>query len=305
LNQYALNYGYLIENHKEFPNRTNVEFAYVEDKGKIKLYVWERQVTKMHALGNIYIIIEDLDSKLENLYRKIAMILSDKNFGIGSDGMLVLNKGKLAKYKMRIFNPDGSEAEMCGNGIRMFAKYLLDKNYAGNEAEIEVGSRVVKTFVEGNMVSVNMGKVEIIGEAEIEVGLTKFKGIKASIGNPHFIIFSNEKDKLKQYALNYGYLIENHKEFPNRTNVEFAYVEDKRKIKLYVWERGAGMTLACGSGACATAFVANYYGYVAKEVEVELPGGTLFINITDEGVIMKGPVAYILRGEAYLDVVGD
>jgi diaminopimelate epimerase len=263
------------------------------------------QVTKMHALGNSYIIIEDLDSKLENLYRKIAMILSDKNFGIGSDGMLVLNKGKLAKYKMRIFYPDGSEAEMCGNGIRMFAKYLLDKNYAGNEAEIEVGSRVVKTFVEGNMVSVNMGKVEIIGEAEIEVGSMKFKGIKASIGNPHFIIFSNEKDKLKQYALNYGYLIENHKEFPNRTNVEFAYVEDKRKIKLYVWERGAGMTLACGSGACATAFVANHYGYVAKEVEVELPGGTLFINITDEGVIMKGPVAYILRGEAYLDVVGD
>jgi diaminopimelate epimerase len=263
------------------------------------------QVTKMHALGNSYIIIEDLDSKLEDYYREIAVILSDKNFGIGSDGILVLNKGKLAKYKMRIFNPDGSEAEMCGNGIRMFAKYLLDKDYAGSEAEIEVGSRIVKTFVEGNMVSVNMGKVEIIGEAEIEIGTKKFKGVKASIGNPHFIIFSNEKDKLKQYTLDYGFFIENHKEFPNRTNVEFAYIEDMKKIKLYVWERGAGMTLACGSGACATAFVANYYGYTDKEVEVKLPGGSLFIKITDEGVIMKGPVTYVLKGEAYLDVVGD
>jgi len=257
-------------------------------------------ITKMHALGNSYIIIEDLESKLEDRYFELAVLLSDKSFGIGSDGILILNKGSMCKYKMRIFNPDGSEAEMCGNGIRMFAKYLYDKGLVGKEAEIEVGNRVVRILVEDSMVSVNIGKVEILGEAEIEVGSKKFKGVKATIGNPHFIIFTIEKDKLKQYTLDYGMFIENHKEFPNRTNVEFAYVENREKIRLYVWERGAGMTYACGSGACATAYVANHYGFVDKKVEVKLPGGSLFIEINDEGVIMKGPVTYVLRGEVYI-----
>ncbi len=254
----------------------------------------------MHALGNSYIIIDDLESTLEEKYFELSVLLSDKNFGIGSDGILVLNKGKMAKYKMRIFNPDGSESEMCGNGIRMFAKYLFDKGLIDKEAEIEVGNRVVRTIIEDSMVSVNMGKVEILGEAEIEVGSKKFKGVKASIGNPHFIIFTEEKNRLKEYVLDYGMFIENHKEFPNRTNVEFAYVENKEKIKLYVWERGAGMTYACGSGACSTAYVANHYGFVDKKVEVKLPGGSLFIELKDEGVIMKGPVTYVLRGEVYI-----
>ncbi len=264
------------------------------------------KITKMHALGNSYIIIEDLDSELNSVYSDLAIKLSDKNFGIGSDGLLVINKGKDTRFRMRIFNPDGSEAEMCGNGIRMIAKYLFDKSLIGEIEEIEVGpnAKKVKVFIENDLIGVNMGKAEIIEKKEINVKEAKFSGIFANIGNPHFIVFFEDEEKAKRLLREYGGLIEKHEEFPNRTNVEFAFIENKSRISLNVWERGVGITLACGSGACATSFVAYKLGLCSNEVEVKLPGGSLFIRVNeDDTVFMKGPVEYILRGEAY--VVGN
>lgn len=261
-------------------------------------------VVKMTALGNNYVIIEDLESKFANYYRELALRLSDKNFGIGSDGLLVITKGDKT-YRMRIFNPDGSEAEMCGNGIRMVARLLFDEGKIDKRAEIEVGyegnSRIVEVFIVGDSVGVSMGKASIEGDLEIRVKDKIFLGTKVSLGNPHFVIFFDEEIKALQVLKDYAPLIEKHEAFPNRTNVDLAHVKHEKLIFLHVWERGAGATMACGSGACATALVANKLGLVNEEVEVKLPGGKLYIRINrDDTLFMKGPVQYVLKGEAYV-----
>ena len=256
------------------------------------------QITKMHGIGNSYIVIEDLQGKMKSKYSSLAKKLSDKSFGVGSDGILIVAKGKKAKYWMRIFNPDGSEAEMCGNGIRIFTRYLFDKKMIGKESIIEVGGskggKIVKTKISRNIVTVDMGKCEIRGTKTIEIGGKKFDGITVSIGNPHFVIFSKNSEEAEQNAKKYGSAIENHTSFPNRTNVEFVAPKGKEESNVYVWERGAGPTLACGTGACASAFAAYKDNRTEQKVKVKLPGGTLNIEIKDDNrVIMSGPAEYI------------
>ncbi len=261
----------------------------------------------MHGIGNSYILIEDFERRLKQKYPAIAKVLSDKSFGIGSDGILVANKGKIAEYWMRIFNPDGSEAEMCGNGIRMFARRLYDKKLIKRESGIEVGGsrggRIVKPKINPDKtVTVDMGKGEMLGRKELVVNGMKFSGTKVSVGNPHFVIFSRSESEAKKNAEKYGSAIENHKAFPDRTNVEFAFPKNKNEIVMHVWERGAGLTLACGTGACAAAFAAFREGRTGNKLNVNLPGGRLAIEIKNDGsILMTGPAEYIFTGTVDLD----
>ena len=261
----------------------------------------------MHGIGNSYVLIEDFERRLEQKYPAIAKVISDKSFGIGSDGILVVNKGKYG-YWMRVFNPDGSEAEMCGNGIRMFARYLYDKKLIKRESDIEVGGskggRVVKPKINPDKtVTVDIGKGEILGKNSLAINDIKFNGVAVSVGNPHFVIFSRSEDEARQNAEKYGSAIENHEALmPARTNVEFAFVKDKSNIAMHVWERGAGLTLACGTGACAAAFAAFREKTAENKTRVVLPGGVLSIEINkDNSIMMTGPAEYIFTGTVDLD----
>ena len=266
------------------------------------------KITKMQGIGNSYVLIEDLDRKLESKYSNIAKTISDKSFGVGSDGILVVNKGKLAKYWMRVFNPDGSEAEMCGNGIRMFARYLYDKKMIGKEAEIEVGGskggKIVKPRINpDDSVTVDMGKGKIMKKSTLEISGMKFLGTQTSVGNPHFVVFVDDEKMARENAKKYGSSIENHAAFkPARINVEFAAVKNERNLMVHVWERGAGLTLACGTGACATTFTAFKENMIKNKVDVKLPGGNLTIEIKDDDtILMSGPAEYIFSGVIDLD----
>ena len=269
--------------------------------GKIK-------ITKMHGLGNSYAVLEDLEGKLKEKYQFLAKILSDSKYGLGTDGILVLNRGKKTKYRMRIFNPDGSEAEMCGNGARIFARYLYDNHFIKEkEFNLETydGSIIVRPKLKiknagVKSIAVEIGEGKIIREEIIEIEDKKFKGKIINVGNPHFVMFF---DEVSEYLCKkYGSLIENHPKFqPKRINVEFAKILNPQEIKLFVWERGAGFTLACGTGASATAFLANKEGKTKNKVKVHLPGGTLKIFLKGENITIEGPAEYIFKGEFFLN----
>ena len=260
------------------------------------------KITKMHGLGNSQIIVEDFDESLEgetNLsYNQIARALCHPNFGVGSDQMLILLPSQKADFRMRIFNKDGGEAEMCGNGIRCVARYLYDSGKAGERLTIETkgGLKTLHVSEEDGDTSirVDMGKGELLEEEKKVQG---FKGSFVSVGNPHFVIFTEEASK--EMALEEGPGLEEADEFmPDKANIEFADIVSPEKIKTYVWERGAGLTLACGTGACATAFAARKKGSVEPEVQIHLLGGTLRIKIDDDNRIwMTGPAEYVLEGE--------
>jgi diaminopimelate epimerase len=271
----------------------------------------ELNVAKLHGIGNDYVVIEDLDRKMEKKYSILARGISNINFGIGSDGILVVNKGKRAKYHMRVFNPDGSEAEMSGNGARIFTTYLFDKKMIGRRAKLEVGGKnggktIDVSTENGKYVSVGFGKGEIMARKSVEVSGKKLNGFYVSVGNPHFVVFVPNEKTAKDYMNRYGPLLEHNKAFnqTNGANIEFAYVKNRKLILLYVWERGAGVTLACGSGACATALAAYKQGIISEEVDVRLLGGILSITLARDGsIVLKGPVGHIFSGRLYIDEV--
>ena len=269
----------------------------------------EISASKLHGLGNAYVVIEDLARKLEKRYPEIAKGISNMSFGIGSDGILVVNRGKLARYRMRVFNPDGGEAEMSGNGARIFAIYLYDRKMISRKAEIEVGGRkggkLISVAVEGrNHVTVDFGKGMIIGSKSVVAKGKRFSGTHVDVGNPHFIIFDGSDDAARVHAKEYGNAIERHAAFkPNGVNVEFAHVRNRHNITLHVWERGTGITLACGSGACATALAARKKGLIADKVSIRLLGGTLTVLLDDDRIVLKGPVGHIFSGKLYLDEI--
>ena len=266
-------------------------------------------VTKMHGCGNSYGIIKDLEKKLESEigYPLLARSISSSIYGLSTDGILVVNKGGKTDYRMRIFNPDGSEAEMCGNGVRLFARYLYDNKFVSvKEFPIETynGSIIVKPRLkikDGKVksIEVEMGKGKILGEKTLKFG-EEIKGTCVSVGNPHFIIFSDKASQ--EMCKKYGSLIENHKEFiPQRTNVEFAKILNPSEIEIHVWERGVGYTLACGTGASATAFLAYKKGKTKNKVNAKFPGGILKISIDkDDNIILEGPAEYCFKAEVYL-----
>lgn len=264
---------------------------------------------KMHGLGNDFILIDCLNQELSEP-QEFAIRYCNRRFGIGADQLLLLYPSQIADFKMRIFNADGSEVEMCGNGIRCLARYIWERGLSDKEfLEVETLAGIIKPRKIGGLVQVDMGKPEfspdkipvyVEGEKAFDV-LLEISGWNVklnclSMGNPHTVIFLDEDPKNFAVA-KYGPLIENHPIFPKRTNVEFVFVKNPKEIIMRVWERGAGETLACGTGACATAVASMVKGLTEKKVIVHLLGGDLFIEWADSGhVYMTGPAEEVFEG---------
>jgi diaminopimelate epimerase len=273
--------------------------------------------TKMHGIGNDFVVVNALTDALdETLLSDISRKVNDRKFGIGGDGLILVLPSKIADFKMRMFNPDGSESEMCGNGIRCFAKYLYDRKLI-TEPQVKVetlaGVKLLKLQLRAGRVEtvrVDMGtphlkrsEIPMRGdEAEKVIG----EGLKAeghrfeitavSMGNPHVVIFEDRLDSLP--LSRFGPAIENHKSFPERTNVHFVRVCNPAEIVLRSWERGAGETLACGTGACAAVVACALNNKTTRTVLVHLPGGDLRVEwLGDNRVLMTGPAEEVFEGD--------
>ena len=270
---------------------------------------------KMHGIGNDYIFIDATKQMPENP-SKLSKLISDRHYGAGSDGLILILPSDKADFRMRMFNSDGSEAEMCGNGIRCFAKYVFDNGLTSSKdliIETKAGNKEVFLTVKDNKVSsvtVDMGMpilershIPMIGEhgsvidetIELEDSV-KFNITAVSMGNPHAVIFVED---LENFPLaKYGQMIENHPLFPHKTNVEFVKVISKTKIEQRTWERGAGETLACGTGASAAVVASHLNDKTARKATVKLRGGDLNIEWNDKNglVYMTGPAVEIYRG---------
>lgn len=262
----------------------------------------------MHGLGNDFIVIDCRLKDIKNM-TKVMKKLSDRRFGIGFDQALILKKSKKADFRMDIYNYDGGRVEMCGNGIRCLAKYIWDRKLSKKKVlEIETLAGIIRPSRADKLVKVDMGlpvlegklipttkKGDIINHP-LKAGDKTFKITAVSMGNPHAVIIVKDVDKFP--VEKYGPLIENHKFFPKRTNVEFAQIISKNKIKLRVWERGTGETLACGTGACGTQVAANILGLTGKTAKIRVRGGgDLKIELTKEGrVMMTGPAEDVFTG---------
>lgn len=276
--------------------------------------------TKMHGLGNDFICMNYDDISRYNL-KIFSKFVCDRHFGIGADGLILIGKSKMADCKMRIFNSDGTEAEMCGNGIRCLAKYVFEKNIVAKErinVETLAGIKTVDLQLENNKimnVSVQMGVPQMdINKLPVYVPRNykykenkckllfkvcdrEFTGIFLTVGNPHTVI--EIKDLSTCQVAKYGKIIENYKYFPMKTNVEFVEIIDEKNIKVRVWERGVGETLACGTGAVASVFALYKEEKVENDVNVELAGGKLNVRCDMESneVWMTGNAVNVFDGE--------
>jgi diaminopimelate epimerase len=271
--------------------------------------------TKMHGNGNDFIVIDDLDNRFVGLEEKLAVRLCRQHFGIGADGILLVRKSNCAKIQMVIINADGSYASMCGNGIRCFAKYVYENKLVHGEAiSIETGDGVKTAFLkvydgEVTDVTINMGSPsfnpdsipastsEKIINRNININGKDYTIDSMMMGVPHTIVFG----KLDKYAVEEGKGIEKYSLFPKGTNVNFCEVINNNKIEVKTWERGAGPTLACGTGSCACVVACLNHGYTCNKVEVNVPGGILVVEVTDEGVMMTGPAIVSFTGEVSID----
>lgn len=272
--------------------------------------------TKMHGTGNDYIYVDLFQQKLEN-QAEVAKVVSDRRFGIGSDGLICIAPSETADCRMIMYNADGSEGAMCGNGIRCVAKYVYDRGIVPKDhMSIETKSGVKQlelTVEEGKAVyvKVNMGEAllkpsEIPVQAEgedfiarqIEAGGRSYTVTCVSMGNPHCVVFTEGIDGLDLEKT--GPLFENHPLFPDRINTEFVEVIDDHTLKMRVWERGSGETVSCGTGTCAATVAAVLNGHCPRgeEVEVRVRGGALYDTYLENGeVLMKGPATEVFQGE--------
>ena len=278
--------------------------------------------TKMHGLGNDYVYIDAINQKIEN-ESSLAKFVSNRHFGIGSDGLILICKSDIADFQMRMFNSDGSEAEMCGNGIRCVGKFVYDKGLTNKEnitVETLAGIKtLVMTAKNGKIETarVDMGepilepeKIPVISNENpvknlrLEEEGRNFTFTCVSMGNPHAVTFI-EEDVNKFDICKYGVKLEVNKAFPKKANIEFINVIDDKTLNMRVWERGAGETLACGTGACATAVACNLNGLTDRKVNIELLGGTLNIewNETDNHIYMTGPAVTVFDGELYEEAI--
>lgn len=271
--------------------------------------------TKMHGLGNDYVYIDAINQSIEN-ESSLAQFVSNRHFGIGSDGLILICQSDVADFKMRMFNSDGSEAEMCGNGIRCVGKFVYDKGLINKTTvKIETLAGIKKLILntrDGKVETarVDMGepilkakKIPVISNENPVKNLMlnakgkEFKVTCVSMGNPHAITVV---DNIESFDVEkYGRVLEIDKAFPKKANIEFAQIVDRKNIKMRVWERGAGETLACGTGACATAVSCNLNGLTDRKVNIELLGGNLEIewNKEDNHVYMTGPAVSVFEGE--------
>jgi diaminopimelate epimerase len=269
----------------------------------------------MQGIGNDYIYVNCFEETVENPSEK-SKLLSNRNFGIGSDGLVLIMESKIADFRMRMFNSDGSESEMCGNAIRCIGKYVYDKKMADKKVvtiETLAGIKVLELNIENGKVStvrVDMGE-PILKPSKIPIDSGKEKFISESVnidgkdyeftgvsmGNPHVITYLDDIDNLKIEDV--GPKIELFELFPNKTNAEFAKVIDRKTVKMRVWERGAGETLACGTGACAVMVSSVLNNLIDREATIKLLGGDLKIewNKDDNHVYMTGPAVIVFEGE--------
>lgn len=267
--------------------------------------------SKYHALGNDYIVVRPKEFRVK-LTPEIVRFICHRHYGIGSDGILYGPlKSKSCDFGLRIFNPDGSEAEKSGNGLRIFARSLYDEGLVkGKPFSVETPGGAVTCKIEkgGRIVKVEMGKVsfksrdipvagpnrEVMNEV-IPINGRTFKFCAATVGNPHCVILTG--NPTQEDACRYGPLIENDPCFPNRTNVQFMKPLDDRNIRIEIWERGAGYTLASGSSSTAAAAVAFKLGLCGRDITVHMPGGEIQISLSDDfQATMTGPVTRICEG---------
>ena len=271
--------------------------------------------TKMHGLGNDYVYVDGSKEQVENR-AGLAVRVSDRHFGIGSDGLIFINESQVADFEMEMYNADGSRSEMCGNGIRCVGKFVYDHGLT-HKKEITVetlaGIKTLKLQVEDGevkTVEVDMGEpvftakeVPVISEnqevvmEDIVVDDVSYQMTCVSMGNPHAVVFVEDVENFDLHQIGPGF--ENHERFPRRVNAEFARIVDREHIEMRVWERGSGETMACGTGACATAVAAIRNGYVNDRVTLHLLGGDLSIYWDRESnrVFMTGPAEISYEGE--------
>ncbi|MDR3691227.1 MAG: diaminopimelate epimerase [Fimbriimonas sp.] len=266
--------------------------------------------TKMQGIGNDFVVIDALQhSELPANLPEFARKVNDRRFGIGGDGLILLEPGESAPFRMRMFNPDGSESEMCGNGIRCFGRLLQDHKHLNDETvRVETGAGTLtlemlgpgRFRVDMGQARLTRGEIGMVGPSdqlftEVPVG-SGYAGTAVSMGNPHLVIFVDDVAKVELETV--GPVLEHHPEFPKRTNVHFIQVVDRDHLIQRTWERGAGITLACGTGACASAVAAFVTGRANRKVEIRLPGGKLEIEYLEDGrVLMTGPAESVFEGE--------
>ena len=270
---------------------------------------------KMHGLGNDYVVIDNRDQIIgDKQAAALAKKLCERRFSVGADGLLLVCNSAVADVKMRIFNSDGSEAEMCGNGIRCFAKYCYENGIVKkNEFPIETLSGIKYVWLtvkdtEVKTVKVDMGapnwersSLPMLGEGtcineELEIDEEIYNVTCLSMGNPHCVIFV---DKVDEFPVEYvGPMVENHPSFPKRTNVGFVQVLNKNELKVRVWERGCGETLACGTGTCAAVAAANKLGKVGAKVTVHVLGGDLQVEV-GKSLFLSGAAEKVFQGTLF------
>ncbi len=261
--------------------------------------------TKMQGLGNDYLYVDHREDLPEDL-AGLAARLADRHFGVGGDGLIWIGPSERADFHMRMFNADGSEGQMCGNGIRCVGKYVYDKGLtAKTELTVETpaGIRTLRLHLEQGMVAavtVDMGTPAVAPPRTITVQGTDYTVIPVDMGNPHAVVFLEEIGKLDLSAL--GPDFEHHRSFPGRTNTEFVQVCSPGRLRMRVWERGSGETMACGTGACAALAAACCTGRCGRAAQIQLPGGTLELSWPrgDGPLFMTGPAVTVFEGEYQL-----
>ena len=278
------------------------------------------EFTKMQGCGNDYVYVNGFTQRIQKDKKKnLAITLSDRHFGIGSDGVIFINPSDIADFEMEMYNADGSRAEMCGNGIRCVAKYVYDHGMTDRtEFTIESFGKVKYISVtvkdtKAQLIRVDMGepelksdKIPVISDKEkvidepIEAEDRKLRMTCVSMGNPHTVIFEDPDTVGLEYI---GPLIENHRLFPKRTNTEFVKVIDRKNVRMRVWERGTGETLACGTGCCATAVACVLNGLTDRKITVHVLGGDIDIewDEKDNHIYMTGPAVTVFTGEVEIE----
>lgn len=271
--------------------------------------------TKMHGCGNDYIYVNCLEEKVENP-SEVAKVLSDRHFGIGSDGLILIKPSDKADFQMEMYNADGSESAMCGNGVRCIAKYVYDYGLTEKtkiELETKAGIKYLdlkvvdgkvamvtvdmgSPILEGKKVPVALDKEEVVAEP-ITVGGKEYEFTAVSMGNPHAVMFVESTEDIEIEEI--GPQFEFHPMFPERVNAEFIEIIDRKRINMRVWERGTGETLACGTGACASVVACVLNGLTDNEVFVHLLGGDLLVKYDQKQnkVFMTGPAVTVFDGE--------
>lgn len=279
--------------------------------------------TKMQGIGNDYVYVNCFEEDVPNA-PAVAKTISDRHFGVGSDGLILICPSEVADCKMVMYNSDGSQSEMCGNGVRCVGKYIHDKGLTDKtEVLVETlgGIKTLQLHLRDNgtveFITVDMGKPEltperipILGDGdsfidrEVEVSGKAVKVTAVSMGNPHAIVFVEDVASLELHKIGHAY--EHHPLFPQRTNTEYIEVVDRKTLKMRVWERGAGETLACGTGACASLVAAVLTGKAERSATLKLLGGDLNIRWDEETghVFMTGPAEFVFDGEIDISNIG-